>query len=458
MNLFQVSDPSESRGSTVTAREVLDRGVEKIVTELKDQPEARATLMETMGTVYVKLGLYDKGIALTKEALAIRRSLFGNASSEVAKTLLILGTALYDRGDFGSSSSVLEEAVALNRQLHGPDDRAVAMSLIALAKSLYHSESNKYAKMESIYREAIGILRKLPDEEIPIAEANNGLAGLLYAQEKIGEAETLYKEVLEVRRRHYGNDDLLVAGSLHNVGMCLHTRKDHAGAEAAMREALAIRRKLLGPDHPDVGRLLQALGIVLRDAGNNAAAEVALKESLGILTKTLGTGNVKIAHTKYSLAKTLKAENRLAEADSYFREAVPVLRHELPPQHPSVITSLEDWGDLLVKMGNHAAAVPLFRAELAGLNQTTSDETTVADAESQLAGCLIALHQLDEAETLLLKAYGVQAAHGAKEWEFTRGTLKRLVALYQARRQPKRVAEFQAHLDQGEREARVVAR
>ena len=42
MGLFELSDPSESLGNTVTAREILDAGAERIETELADQPVVQA--------------------------------------------------------------------------------------------------------------------------------------------------------------------------------------------------------------------------------------------------------------------------------------------------------------------------------------------------------------------------------------------------------------------------------
>ena len=52
VGLFNVSNPSESRGNTVTAREILDKGAEKIEKELAGQPEIQARLMRTMSRVY----------------------------------------------------------------------------------------------------------------------------------------------------------------------------------------------------------------------------------------------------------------------------------------------------------------------------------------------------------------------------------------------------------------------
>ena len=69
VGLFSVSDPSESLGNSITAREILDKGAERIETELTDQPEIQATLMDTMGTVYKSLGLYDAAISLVAKSV-----------------------------------------------------------------------------------------------------------------------------------------------------------------------------------------------------------------------------------------------------------------------------------------------------------------------------------------------------------------------------------------------------
>ena len=73
VDLFKVSDPSEALGNTITAREILDKGADRIETELADQPAIQATLMDTMGTVYTSLGLYDPAARLVREAVAQRQ-------------------------------------------------------------------------------------------------------------------------------------------------------------------------------------------------------------------------------------------------------------------------------------------------------------------------------------------------------------------------------------------------
>ena len=48
VDLFKISDPSEARGNTVTAREMLDKGAARIDRQLVSQPAVQATLMDTV--------------------------------------------------------------------------------------------------------------------------------------------------------------------------------------------------------------------------------------------------------------------------------------------------------------------------------------------------------------------------------------------------------------------------
>ncbi|HEY9231040.1 MAG TPA: serine/threonine-protein kinase, partial [Blastocatellia bacterium] len=95
--IFKVSDPGESRGASVTAREILDKGAERIDRELSGQPEVQATLMATIGQVYESLGLYDDAARMLETALNTRLALFGREHPDVAESMLSLAILNYDR-------------------------------------------------------------------------------------------------------------------------------------------------------------------------------------------------------------------------------------------------------------------------------------------------------------------------------------------------------------------------
>ena len=91
VDLFRLADPGESRGNTITAREILDGGARRISAELQDQPEVKAALMTSIGNVYLGLGLPKQAGPLLDTALAIRRRLLGEDAVETADSWYAVG-------------------------------------------------------------------------------------------------------------------------------------------------------------------------------------------------------------------------------------------------------------------------------------------------------------------------------------------------------------------------------
>jgi serine/threonine protein kinase len=60
-SMFKVADPSEARGNSITAREILDKSSSEIDTGLANDPQLQVRLMGTMGEVYTNLGSVFQG-------------------------------------------------------------------------------------------------------------------------------------------------------------------------------------------------------------------------------------------------------------------------------------------------------------------------------------------------------------------------------------------------------------
>ncbi len=86
VGLFKVSDPSEARGATLTAREILANGANQLDSGLRDQPNVQARLQSTIGAVYTGLGLYGDAQPLLQRALETQRRVLGEESVETLAT------------------------------------------------------------------------------------------------------------------------------------------------------------------------------------------------------------------------------------------------------------------------------------------------------------------------------------------------------------------------------------
>lgn len=69
--LFQVSDPSESKGRTISVLDVLDRGAREIHGQLGNEPDVKAELMSSLSEVYMGLGSFHRADALINESLSL---------------------------------------------------------------------------------------------------------------------------------------------------------------------------------------------------------------------------------------------------------------------------------------------------------------------------------------------------------------------------------------------------
>jgi tetratricopeptide (TPR) repeat protein len=101
---------------------------------------------------------------------------------------------------------------------------------------------------------------------------------MLTEQGKLAEAETVFREALEMRRKLLGNEHGVVAGSLSDLGNVLERDGKLAEAEMAYREALAIERKLFGSPHPITIQLVKELKAVLEREGKQAEADALAED------------------------------------------------------------------------------------------------------------------------------------------------------------------------------------
>src|SRR6185503_18447902 len=120
-DLFKVSDPGESRGNAVTAREILDQGVENIDRGLAGEPAVQAQLLGTMGTVYMNLGLYRSAEPLQERAVEMRRRIHGDDSPEAIAAMASLARLYLQEGRSTDAEKVYSRVVETRRRLLGKD-------------------------------------------------------------------------------------------------------------------------------------------------------------------------------------------------------------------------------------------------------------------------------------------------------------------------------------------------
>jgi tetratricopeptide (TPR) repeat protein len=444
VGLFEVSDPSESLGNTITAREILDKGAERIETELNDQPVIQATLMDTMGSVYTSLGLYepattlvsqalDKRIGLhgrghpevvrslnhlgevqtlnadyaeaernLREALKTGRELFGDEHAEVAATISELASVLTLQGEYDSAEPLIREALAIRRSLYGLVHEDIAESLEDLGLNMYDQGNLEDAVGE--LHKAIEMRRELHGERHPdLAIAIGNLALVLADLGQLQEAEDLYEEALQMQRELHGDAHPEVAFALNNVGTVRHQRGDLLGAEAAFSEALSILRDLLGDTHPRVAATISNITLVRYDSGDVAGGVESARRTLQLERDILGAEHPDVSISAVILAIGLTETGEYEEAEVLLDQAISTRKAALGEDHPMFAVAQVVKANLLIAMDRQREALTLAEQAKSTLLQVfPEDHWLVAFASSAEGAALGNLGSYEEAETLLL--------------------------------------------------------
>src|SRR5277367_3792828 len=154
-HLFEVSDPGETRGNTVTARELLDKAAADVDTTLADQPELRARMLGTMAKAYGGLGLFKTAETLIRRELDAWSAVSGGKSKEgIIRAKANLAFALFRLGKFPEAMQLARQALEEGQRVLEPSDPTILAA------------TNSLAVMESIaghHDAAVTLFRKVYD-------------------------------------------------------------------------------------------------------------------------------------------------------------------------------------------------------------------------------------------------------------------------------------------------------
>ncbi len=479
LELFAASDPAQSGGDEITARQILEQGVELVEEATREQPAVQARLMNQLGQVYLRLDDPGRATQLLERALAVRREL-GTEHVETASILSRLGQVLTKQEDFSRAEALLSEALELRKSLFGPTAPQVAESYDLLGE--YHYVRGRYRRAKELHAKARAIHRETGNGETDavdlggIAKGLNNLGAACYALGELDEAESHFRESLVLReraglelhpelavtldnlsaalagqgrqaealvyteralaleRRLYADaSHRQVATTLGNLGSLLHQLGRHGEAEDRLREALKMREELLGGEHHAVASSLYTLAVFHQDRGESSTAEAHYRRACAIWAQSLGDGHPDTRSCSRALAWHLYWSGNPDQAVDLFAAQVRGERREPSEEALLLPESLLGLALVLADGGRPETALPHFREAYAERRRLLGDDrhSKVVSARERLAGCLVELGRYEEAEPLLL----LTLAHAEESGEDPAALAEareRLDALYRA--------------------------
>ena len=329
-SMFKVSDPSVSRGNTVTAREILDKASAQIETGLGQDPQVQARLMQTMGMTYRGLGLSEQARTLLEHAVKIQTRTLGPDNPETLRSLAELGSVVKAQGGFADSEKLLRRALAGQQRTLGPDHPETMDTVNFLTDTL--EAEGHLAEAEGLLRRTIANQRRMiGPENGATLRSMRSLTQILLDQGHFAEAEKFGRETMALEQHALGSDHPGTLWSMNELALTLQQEGRYADAEKLFRETVAVDTRVLGPDHDNTRAALGNLGVTLWEENRLAEAEAIQRDELSRTRKAMGPENPDTLDSMDDLAITLGKEHKLDESEKLLRDAVEIGARTIGP-------------------------------------------------------------------------------------------------------------------------------
>ena len=405
VDLFEVVDPLREARVGMTARELIERGSQRVRSELHDQPLVRARLLDTLATVNGNLGLYEASAELAEEAVSLRRSHLPADHTDLASSLETLAQAQLRLDRYAEAEVLLLESIDIRGSAFGSqhEDLARPLGLLGhVCKMLDRPDEavNYFRRALRIQEVALG------PRHLSSAETMSGLGGVLAWAGQQEEAEALSRRSLSIREERLGPRHALVADSLEQLALSVASDDRYGEALDTLARALEIREAIYGSDNSEIVQTLSLIGRHALEWGRYDQAEAAFervaeltrsptgrqprelgvaltglaliaenrelheqcialnREANVIFESVSGPKGADVAWTLTNIANCQMGLSRLDEAETAYLESRSIFERIHGPDHPTTAIPQLNLGFVYIERGMLDQAEASFRETL----------------------------------------------------------------------------------------------
>ena len=291
VDIFKVADPAATPGGdSLRVGDLLDRADKKLM-ESQEAPRIRTKLWQTLAEVHASRSRFDE----QKRALefAIESARQSGIEIDILAVQHELARFVWAHEGARAAEPLLRESLAKHEALLGPDadDVAIAAQDLAGVVGDKDEQSELLARSLSIRRK--GFPGGTRDDSVGVASVLNALGSSHYGASRIAEAEAAFHESRAILEAIFPLDNPNVIALRSNEAMCVQSLGRYREAEAIQRELVDSKRRIFGDGSAWLAESLDNLGVCLASQGRHDEAVSVLREALAISEKTYGTGHSK---------------------------------------------------------------------------------------------------------------------------------------------------------------------
>ncbi|MFH1117167.1 MAG: tetratricopeptide repeat protein [Pseudomonadota bacterium] len=311
-------------------------------------------------TLY-KQGKWSAACQVGRQALDKAKTSGTPYQPTAIKTMVLLADLKRDLGQPADARILTSAAHDASTARFGPNHPYTMKTLIRSAELAERRSDGETAK--KLYGRAISASREGGDD-VTVAPALIGMAGICRKEGRADEAEALYKRALEVyetARKYRPYLDGNIAQIRCDIAGINRERDNYAEASENYRKSLAKCNLVYGSHSMNAADTRVRLGDAYMGWGKPARAERQYRKALAAYQRLSGANDIKTALILKRLGDLYLAKNNFPKAERSYTQAVAVLKKCSPTCSATLTSAMKALDDLRMKRGDRAEA-PLHQS------------------------------------------------------------------------------------------------
>lgn len=323
VSLFRVSDPGVNRGEKLTARQLLERGAQRIEADTRATPAVRARLLQVLAEVNFSLGEYAPTQHLIERAL--------REPTDAQQRISLQALQLWLQQRRGDAAATVAQAPAIIDAVpRGAEyDTLRARVLNAAARAATQTDDPRGVAWQA---QALAAAQRAGDAEQQgvawrtLGFTQEGKGDLRAALESTTRAVQFLSEAMGA-----GSPEVFSARANRAYLLC----ELHAVAQA-LQEIEALHREavtMIPPEHIASLYIDSTRAWVLSDGGRSEEALAAGLDVIQRCVSVLGEKHMQCGHPMLAVANALRDLDRPAEALPWLERLVRNRRESMGAEH-----------------------------------------------------------------------------------------------------------------------------
>ncbi|MCP4256606.1 MAG: serine/threonine protein kinase [Planctomycetes bacterium] len=307
-DLLSPINPAWGTKREVTVELLMDVATERLEGKFATEPVIEASIRETIGYTYSKLGNFEAAESNLKRAIKLRRESVGIKNLQSLRLMMGLAWVYVNYSMYDKAEPLLEETVDGMRQV-------------------------------------------LSDVDWNLLEATSRLAWVYYKQGRFEEADKLQAGALEVVQHKLGPEHLYAPNHMEGLAFVYWEQGDHEKALEMNRKAVEIYQRHPGEHLSANANVSKSLAWMYMELGRYSEAEEPLIRAVEIMRQIHGDENHFTLKRIGELGTMYRKWERYDESEQWLLKAEEIARRVFGNEHKitneivnSLIELYEAWG------------------------------------------------------------------------------------------------------------------